>query len=93
MKHLKTTKELNELSEKSNMSDVSYNLDDMTSSEIKRYIMNNFVATKSNLEKLVDDTKDLTKKEMMYISYSLGMTAGGLYCIMMENKYGIKVPI
>jgi hypothetical protein len=68
-------------------------LDGMTSSEIKRYIMNNFVATRTNIEKLVDATKNLTQREMMSISYSLGITAGALYCLMMENKYGIKVPI
>ena len=76
-----------------NISDVSDSLDGMTSSEIKRYIMNNFVATKSNIEKLVDATKDFTQREMMSISYSLGITAGALYCLIMENKYIIKVSI
>ncbi len=55
--------------------------------------MNNFIATKSNIEELVDATKYFTQREMMSISYSLGITAGALYCVIMENKYGIKVSI
>ena len=93
MKDKRHIQRFNEHQENLNISDVSDSLDGMTSLEIKRYISNNFVATKSNLEKLVDATKDLTREEMISISYSLGITAGGLYCMMMENKYGINVPI
>jgi hypothetical protein len=93
MNKLTHLKRFNESEENLNISDVSNSLDGMTSSQIKRFIMNNFVATRTNIEKLVDATKDFTQREMMSISYSLGVTAGALYCLMMENKYGIKVSI
>lgn len=80
MKHLKKFNE-------------STDLKNMSSSELKTYIRNNFVATKSNIEELVDATKDYTDREMMSISYSLGITAGGLYCAIMKNKYNKSVPI
>jgi len=86
-------KRIRRFNESEDISDVSDSLDGMTSSQIKRFIMNNFVATRSNIEKLVDATKDFTQREMMSISYSLGITAGALYCLIMENKYGIKVSI
>ena len=89
MKYKKHIKSFNEETQ-----DINTNsLNDMTFSEIKKFIKNNFVATKSNIKDLVDATKNLTQKEMMYVSYSLGHTAGALYCLIMENKYGIKVSI
>ena len=93
MKDLKHIKSFGLFKENLNISDVSDSLEGMTSSQIKRFIMNNFVATRTNIEKLVDATKDFTQREMMSISYSLGITAGALYCLMMENKYDIKVSI
>jgi hypothetical protein len=83
MKYLRRFNESNEMPD----------FDKMTSSEIRRYLMNNFEATVSNIEKLVDMTKDLETSQMTSISYSLGVTAGGLYCLKMKEKYGKHVPI
>lgn len=83
MKYLRKFNESNEMPD----------FDKMTSSEIRRYLMNNFEATSSNIEKLVDMTKDLETSQMTSISYSLGITAGALYCLKMKEKYGKHVPI
>jgi len=52
MKYLRKFNESNEMPD----------FDKMTSSEIRRYLMNNFEATSSNIEKLVD----MTKEHVMY---------------------------
>lgn len=83
MKYLRKFNESNEMPD----------FDKMTTNQIRNFIMNNFEATSGNIEKLVDMTKDLETKQMTSISYSLGMTAGALYCLKMKQKYGKHVPI
>jgi hypothetical protein len=65
----------------------------MTSSELRRRVLNNFEATPKNIEELVDATKDYTTGEQMSIAYALGVTACGLYCSLMKKKYDKDVPI
>lgn len=79
--------------EKAQIVNESADLKNMSSSELKIHIRNNFEATRSNIEELVDATKDYTDREMMSVSYSLGITAGGLYCAIMKSKYNKNVPI
>ena len=68
-------------------------LDKMSNVELRKYVMNNFIATKENLDELVDATKDYSTPEQMSIAYSLGITASGLYCNLMKQKYNITIPI
>jgi len=63
----------------------------METRELIRNFRQSFVATAENIEKLVDDTKDWTASEMSSVSIALGMTAGCLYALKMEQKYGKKV--
>ena len=49
--------------------------------------------TLSEIEKIVDETKDLTIKEKIEVAYSMPITACGLYVLKMQTKYGIKIPI
>ena len=68
-------------------------LDKMTNNELRKHVMNNFEATPKNLEKLVEVTKDYTIPELMSISYSLGISAGALYCNLMKKNHDIVIPI
>jgi hypothetical protein len=65
----------------------------MTPTELRKRVLNNFEATPTRLEELVDTTKDWTTGEQMSIAYALGVTACGLYCNLMEQKYNIRIPI
>lgn len=44
------------------------------------------------IEKLVDDTKDLTPEEQRIIAKSLGITVCALYVLKMKSKYNKKNP-
>jgi len=49
--------------------------------------------TIKEIEKLVDESKDLSIDELIKIAYSLGMTECALFCLLFEKKYKKKIPI
>ncbi len=71
----------------------SVDLENMTKSELKSHFMNNFEATRKNIEELADDTKDLSQDELTSIACAMGMTACGLYVSIMKSKYNKTVYI
>ena len=49
--------------------------------------------TISDIDELIDETKDLSEDDMTKIAYSLNSIECGLYCLRMQMKYKKEVHI